>query len=80
MAVRRDLYESDSGLTGESNLGVCHAWMGDIERLDEMIGQYLTIALSAEQDFDRALRGAYVMLELIETQTKLLESFLESAQ
>lgn len=80
MAVLRDLYESDFGLTVESNLSVCHAWMEDVERLDPVIGQYLTIALSAEQDFDRALRAAYVVLELIETQTTLLESYLGGAE
>jgi hypothetical protein len=50
--------------------------MKDAERLDEMIGRYLPIALSAGQDFDRALRAAHVLLELIETQTTLLETYL----
>ena len=74
MPVRSDLYESDSKLTAEANQGVHHCWMEDVERLDEIIGQYISIALNAERDFDQALRAAYVTLELIEVQTTLLES------
>jgi hypothetical protein len=54
--------------------------MEDVERLDEMIGQYLPIALSAEQDFDRALRAAYVMIELIGIQIALLEFYFGNVQ
>jgi hypothetical protein len=50
------------------------------QRLDELIDQYLSVALSAEQDFDRRLRAAYVTLELIEMQTTLSESPLGGAQ
>ena len=56
--------------------GIYDCRMEDVERLDEMIGHYLPIALNAEQDFDRALRAAYVIMELIEMKWKLLEAYI----
>jgi hypothetical protein len=73
--LRGDLYDSEPRPTVEANRGIYHCRMEDVERLDEMIGWYLPIALSADQDFDLALRAAYVVLELIDTQTTLLESY-----
>jgi hypothetical protein len=75
VSLRGDLYDSEPKLTVEANRGIYHCWMEDVERLDELIGRYLLIAVSADQDFDRALRAAYVVLELIDTQTTLLESY-----
>lgn len=75
--MRSDIFESGSRPT---NWASHHCWMEDVERLDAVIGQYLPVALSAEQDFDRALRAAYVTLKLIEMQTTLLESYLRGAQ
>jgi hypothetical protein len=70
-----DPNQSASTLMVETNRGTYDCRMEDVERLDELIGRYMPIALSAEQDFDRALRAAYVVLELIDTQTTLLESY-----
>jgi hypothetical protein len=50
--------------------------MQDVECLDELIGQFLPVAQSAERDFDRALRAAYVVLELIGMRNTLLESYV----
>jgi hypothetical protein len=51
--LQRDLYESESSLTGQDNQGICPCWMEDVGRLDETIGRFLPIALSAEQtDFE----------------------------
>ena len=80
MPVWGNLYESESRLTAEAGWATYHCWMEDVERLDEMIGQYLPIALSAEQDFDRALRAAYVMIELIGIQIALLEFYFGNVQ
>ena len=80
MRLQCDLYDSDARLTPEANQGTYHCWMEDVERLDEMIGRLLPVALSAEQDFDLALRASYVVLELIEMQTTLLESYLGGAE
>lgn len=66
MSLRGDLYDSESRLMVEASRGIYDCRMEDVERLDEMIGRYLPIALSAGQDFDRALRAAYVILELIQ--------------
>jgi hypothetical protein len=74
--VQRDLYESESSLTVEDNEGICPCWMEDVERLDEIIGRLLPVVVNAEQDFDRALRASYVVLELIEMQATLLGSYL----
>lgn len=60
----------------EASRGIDHCWLRDVERLDEIIGRCLPIAQSAEQDFDRALRASYIVLDLIETQSKLLESYI----
>jgi hypothetical protein len=76
MPVRRDLYESKSRLIVEDNQGVSPFSMEDVERLDETIGRYFSIALSAEQDFDLALRASNVIMELMEMKWKLLESFI----
>ena len=80
VSLRGDLYESEPRQTVEASRGIYCCWMEDVERLDEMIGRYLPIALSAAQDFDRALRAAHVILELIETQTTLLESYIGGAE
>lgn len=80
MPGRNDHYESECTLTVEANQRIYHCWMEDVERLDELIGRYLPVALTAEEDFDRALRASYVVLELIEIQTTLLESYLGGAQ
>ena len=80
MPVWGNLYESESRLTAEAGWATYHCWMEDVERLDEMIGQYLPIALSAEQDFDRAWKAAQLTLELIGIQTTLLESHLRDTQ
>jgi hypothetical protein len=48
--------------------------MEDVVRLDQMIGRYFSIALTVEQDFDRALKAAYVVLALTEMKTTLLGS------
>jgi hypothetical protein len=75
MPVQGDPYESESRLIVEASRGIHDCRIEDVERLDEMIGRLLPVTLSAEQDFDRALRAAYVVLELIDTQTTLLESY-----
>jgi len=80
VSLRGDLYDSEPRLTVEANRGIYHCWMEDVERLDEMIGRLLPVALSAEQDFDSALRASYVVLELIEMQTTLFESYLGGAE
>jgi hypothetical protein len=76
VSLRSDLYDSEPRLTVEANRGIYHCWMEDVERLDEMIGRYLPIALGGESDFDRALRAAYITMELIEMKWKLLESYI----
>jgi hypothetical protein len=68
--------EFEASPTGEASSSSDHYWARDIERLDELIDQYLSVALSAEQDPDRALRAAYVTLELIEMQPTLSEYYL----
>jgi hypothetical protein len=48
----------------------------DIERLEKVIGQYLPIAISKtgkEQDFDKSLKAAYIVLEAIGSRTDLLD-------
>jgi hypothetical protein len=70
-----NLSESGSGVIDGASQAIEHRWAQDIERLDQLIGRYLPIAQSAEQDFDRALRASYIVLELIETQSTLLESY-----
>ena len=69
-----DIPEFESRVIDEASRGIDHCWVQDVERLDELIGHYLPIAQSAEQDFDRALRAAYVMLELIEAKSHFLYS------
>ena len=76
MSLRGDLYDSKPRLMVEASWGIYDCRMEDVERLDEMIGRHLPIALSAEQDFNRSLRAAYVILELIEMKWKLLESYI----
>jgi hypothetical protein len=71
-----ELPQFEASLTGEVSRSADQCWCRDVERLDELIGRYLPIALSAQQDFDRALRAAYVILELIEMKWKLLESYI----
>ena len=74
--MRGEVDESGAGLTVETNRGVNDCWMEGVERLDELVGRYLPVALSAEQDSYRALRAAYVVMELIEMKWKLLESYI----
>jgi hypothetical protein len=69
-----DLSEFEPMVMDEASRCIDHHWVQDVERLDEIIGHYLPIAQSADQDFDRALRAAYVMLELIEAKSHLLYS------
>ena len=76
MSLLGDLYDSEPRLTVEASRGIYHCWMEDVERLDELVGRYLPVALSAEQDSYRALRAAYVVMELIEMKWKLLESYI----
>ena len=71
-----NLSEFESKVIDEASRGIDHCWVQDVERLDEIIGHYLPIAQSAEEDFDRALRAAYVILELIEAKSRLLYSAL----
>jgi hypothetical protein len=71
-----DVSKFEIGVVDEASRGIDHCWLQDVERLDEIIGRYLPIAQSAEQDFDRALRAAYLVLDLIETQSTLLESYI----
>jgi hypothetical protein len=80
VSLRGDLYDSEPRPTVEASRGIYDCRMEDVERLDQMIGRYLPIALGAEQDFDRALRAAYVIMELIEMRWKLLESYIGGAQ
>jgi hypothetical protein len=68
-----DVSKFEIGVVDEASRGIHHCWQ-DVERLDEIIGRYLPIAQSAEQDFDRALRASYIVLELIGMQITLLES------
>jgi hypothetical protein len=70
-----DLSESESRVVDEVSRDIDHCWLQDVERLDEIIGRYLPIAQSAEQDFDRALRASYIVLELIDLESTLLESY-----
>ena len=74
-----NLSEFESKVMDEASRGIDHCWVQDVERLDELIGHYLPIAQSAERDFDRALRAAYVMVELIEMKSTLLESYIAGA-
>jgi hypothetical protein len=76
--MRGEVDESGAGLTVETNRGVNDCWMEGVERLDELIGRYLPVALSAEQDSDRALRASCVVLELIELKTTLLNLISEA--
>jgi hypothetical protein len=71
-----DVSKFEIGVVDEASRGIDHCWLQDVERLDEIIGRYLPVAQSAEQDFDRALRAAYLVLDLIETQSTLLESYI----
>jgi hypothetical protein len=59
----------------EASPGINSCRIQDLERLDEIIGRYLPIAQSAEQDFDRALRASYIVLELIDMESTLLDSY-----
>jgi hypothetical protein len=65
-----------SSVIDETGRGTDHCWALDIERLDELIGRYLPVAMSAEQDFHRALRASYIVLDLIDMQVTLLESHI----
>ena len=78
MSLRGDLYDSEPRLTVEANRGIYDCWMEDVERLDQIITRYLPIALSAEEDFYRALRASCVVLELIEFKTTLLDLISEA--
>ena len=69
-----NLSEFESKVMDEASRGIDHCWVQDVERLDELIGHYLPIAQSAEQDFDRALRASYIVLELIEAKSHFLYS------
>jgi hypothetical protein len=71
-----DVSKFEIGVVDEARRGIAHCWLQDVERLDEIIGRYLPIAQSAEQDFDRALRASYIVLELIDMQSTLLESYV----
>jgi hypothetical protein len=80
VSLRGDLHESESRLVVQASRSIYHYRMEDVERLDELICRYLPIALSTEQDFEKALRASYVLLELIEMQTTLFESYLGGAE
>jgi hypothetical protein len=74
VTVLEDLPEFESRLVDETSRDVDHCLMRDVECLDQLIGQYFSIAENADKDFDRALRAAHVMLALIDIQITLLES------
>lgn len=76
MPALEDLPEFDLRLINETSQGVDYCWAQDIECLDELIGQYFSIAQNADKDFDRALSAAHVMLELIEMRNKILEFYI----
>ncbi|PWT78520.1 MAG: hypothetical protein C5B58_15185 [Acidobacteria bacterium] len=46
----------------------------DLEHLDQLIDEFFPIALSTEEDFARAIKAAYLVLELIDIHTELLVS------
>jgi hypothetical protein len=71
-----NLSEFGSAVIDGASQSIEHRWAQDIERLDQLIGRYLPIAQSAERNFDRALRASYVVLELIDMQSTLLESYM----
>lgn len=71
---KADISEFEPRVSDEAGRGMDYSWIEDVERLDQLIGCYFPIAQTAEQDFDRALRASYIVIELIETQITLLES------
>jgi hypothetical protein len=44
----------------------------DLERIDQLIDCFFPIALETEQDFNRALKAAYLTLELLDIHSQLL--------
>jgi hypothetical protein len=50
----------------------------DLERIDQLIGCFFLIALETEQDFNRALKAAYLTLELLDIKSEVLVSVAES--
>jgi hypothetical protein len=50
----------------------------DLESIDRLIRQFFPIALETEQDFDRAAKAAYLVLELIDIHTELLVSVAQT--
>jgi hypothetical protein len=46
----------------------------DLECIDQLINEFFPIALSTEEDFARAIKAAYLTLELIDIHTQLLLS------
>lgn len=45
-----DVSKFEIGVVDEASRGTDHCWLQDAERLDQLIGRYLSIAQSAEQD------------------------------
>jgi hypothetical protein len=76
--VREHIPEFEPRLIDETSQGVDHCWIQEVECLDELIGLCYSVALRAEQDFDQARRAAYVMLELIEMRSTVLESYIRA--
>jgi hypothetical protein len=46
----------------------------DLERIDALINEFFPIALSEEEDFARAIKAAYLVLEVIDIHAQLLLS------
>ena len=44
----------------------------DLESIDALINEFFPIALSTEEDFARAIKAAYLVLELIDIHSELL--------
>jgi hypothetical protein len=50
------------------------ASLEDVEAIDQLIDCFFPIALAAEEDFNRALKAAYTVTELVDIRTELLLS------
>jgi hypothetical protein len=44
----------------------------DIERLDQLIGCFFSIAVESKEDFNRAIKAAHLTLELLDIKSQLL--------
>jgi hypothetical protein len=50
----------------------------DLERIDQLIACFFPIALETEGDFNRALKAAYLTLELLDIKSQLLLNVAET--